>query len=227
MSNKRNNGTLGHEEEIDQNIELYFFSPNKEKDDFIEQYKKVKVDRYTREKGYRYSPLFIIQKDIRYCLGARKQFNDIPKDKRDPANFAGVILIYTAFYNLVKKFYSGNYPGFAKKFMSIEHDDQKILKYLRHGLIHNNYSLSYYKNDHKYYFILGAGLDELIEKLEAKRSYPSSTYLIDVRKLMRIFEQGIQSFKEYLLDRNHSKARKLFTQNFDVDTWIYIKESKP
>lgn len=177
-----------NDDDVDQNIELYFYDPNKEKDDFINDYKRIKKDRYRREKGYRYSPLFIILKDIRFCLGARKQFNYIPKEKKDPANFAGVILIHTAFNNLVKKFYSGNYLGFAKQFMGIaKHEEIKALDCLRNALVHNNYSLSYYVKDKKYYFFLGIGLENLIERVNLNTSYSSVGYKIDVRKLMGSF----------------------------------------
>lgn len=212
--------------ELDQNINLYFFDPNREKDDFISEYKKIKLERYKREKGYRYSPLFIIQKDIRFCLGARKQFNYIPKGQFDPANFAGVILIHTAFGNLVRKFYTGNYPGFAKNFMGI-HDGEhvKALDYLRNGLIHNNYSLSFHTERLKYYFLLGIGLDDMIKEVAITTNYPSKAFAIDVRRLSSAFERGAKVFKAFLLDRKNTKARIRFRDNFDVDNWLYIRES--
>lgn len=212
-----------NQKEIDINVELYFFNPNKCKDDFIDFYKSCKFGRYQKEKGYRYSPLFLIQKDIRFCFGIGKQFNYIPRIELDPANFAGVILIHTAFNSLVKRFYSGDYPRFAKQFMDIDKPKEvKALDYLRHALVHNNYSLSWNNNGIKFYFILGIGLDKLIEKVNIKTSYLSEFYQIDVRKLMTTFEQGVQKFKKYLLDRKNHPARKLFIKNFDVDTWIFI-----
>lgn len=214
-----------NQDELDQNINLYFFDPNKEKDDFILEYKKIKSERYSREKGYRYSPLFIIQKDIRFCLGARKQFNCIPKGEFDPANFAGVILIHTAFGNLVRKFYAGDYPRFAKNFMGI-HDDAhvKALDYLRNGLVHNNYSLSFYVEGMKYYFLLGIGLNDIIKEVTISTNYPSKAFAVDVRKLSSAFERGSNSYKDFLLDRKNTKARIRFKDNFDVDNWLYVKE---
>jgi hypothetical protein len=213
------------QEEIDENIELYFYNPSKTKDDFINDYKKIKIERYKRESGYRYSPLFFILKDIRFCFGARKQFNYIPKKEIDPANFAGVILIYTAFNNLVKEFYGGNYPGFAKNFMNITSPmEVKALNYLRNALIHKNYGLYCYIGDKKYYFFLGVGLDKLIEEVKMNTSYSSVGYKIDVRKLMNSFEKGVEKYKEYLLNHNNKKARKKFCEIFNVTNWIYIKE---
>lgn len=214
-----------NQNELDQNINLYFFDPNNEKDDFILEYKKIKTDRYQREKGYRYSPLFIIQKDIRFCLGARKQFNCIPREQLDPANFAGVILIHTAFGNLVRKFYAGDYPRFAKKFMGIQDNEHvKALDYLRNGLIHNNYSLSLNVKELKYYFFLGIGLNDLIKEVKLDTDYPSKAFAIDVRKLSSAFEKGAKEYKDFLLNRDNKKAREKFKNNFDVDNWLYIRE---
>lgn len=215
-------------EEIDLNIELYFFDPNKEKDDFLDQYKKDKDDRHKREKGYRYSPLFIIQKDIRYCLGARKVFHKyIPDSELDPANFAAVILIHSAFNNLVRRFYSGDYPRFAKNFMDIDNPEYlNALNMLRNALMHNNYGLSYNANDIKYYFLLGIGLNQLIEKVKFNTSYPSQGYSVDIRKLSSAFERGAQKFKEKLLDRNQGRLRQNFISHFDVDNWMFIHDSQ-
>ena len=92
--------------------------------------KDIQKDRYTKEKGYRYSSLFYLMKDIRYCFGARKQFNSIRGRQFDPANFAGVILVHVVFKNFVKRFFNGDFPNFAKKYMDIKNnEDVKDLKW--------------------------------------------------------------------------------------------------
>jgi hypothetical protein len=216
--------------EIDQNIELYFFDPNQEKDNYIDFYKEIKTDRCNKEKGYRYSPLFLLMKDIRYCFGARKQFNPIRKNGLDPANFAGVILTHLAFNNLVKKFYSGNYVQFAKRYMGIANsEDLDALNDLRNALVHNNYSLSVYnkKKEEKIYFSLGLGdgFREVIKKDDNwKTDYKSSRYRVNPRKLMSAFEHGCREYKNYLLDHNNSKARQRFSEAFDTDQWTFIHD---
>ena len=217
--------TTMNKEVIDKNIELYFYNPNKEKDEFIDDYKKLEKERYRKEKSYRYSPMFYILKDIRYCLGSRKQLNYIPKKEKDPASFAGIILIRIAFINLVKKFYNGDYPGFAKRFMGISDAGEiRALGFLRDGLEHNNYTLSFHVNGKKYFFLVGNGLTKLIEKVSLKGQPSAIGYRIDITRLRASFEMGVVKFKEYLLDHNNVKARKRFCKKFDVDNWIFIKK---
>lgn len=209
---------------LDQLIELFFFDPTRSRDDYIEFYKNICSDRFTREKGYRYSLLFLVLKDIRYCFGIGKEFNPV-RDELNPANFAGVILLDLAFRNLVKRVFSGDFSVFARDYMGIKQSsDLGALRILRNALEHSFYSLYYYENSKKIYFSLGY-YPEIIKKDKMwKRPYPSEMYLVNPWKLYTAFIKGLRKFKDDLLNYKNAKMRSRFKKNTDIDNWVFIRE---
>lgn len=214
---------------IDKNIELFFFDPSKERDEFINFYKSLNPDRVKREGGrYRYSPLFLVFKDARYCFAVGKEFNDC-REKLHEANFAGIILINIGFNNMVKKIFSGQLEKFADQYMDIHNsDDLHGLRLLRNSLEHSFYSLYTYeirenngkKEKVKVYFSLGF-YDFIIRKdADWKRDYPSEMFMVNPRKLFTQFESGCKKFKNDLLDHSNTKLRDQFIKFYDVDQWI-------
>jgi len=218
------------QELIDKNIELFFFDPSRERDEFIEFYKSLNPDRVKKEGNrYRYSPLFLVLKDARYCFAVGKEFNEC-REKLHEANFAGIILINIGFTNMVKKIFSGQLEKFAEQYMDI-HDSVELngLRLLRNSLEHSFYGLFTYENRKnkdgedekvKVYFSLGFYNFIIKKDPDWKRDYPSEMFMINPRKLFTQFESGCKKFKNDLLDHSNTKLRSQFTKYYDVDQWI-------
>jgi len=216
---------------LDNLINLYFFDPKKDRNKYINFYKRSIKDRYKKEKGYRYSNIYLLRKDIKFCLGLNKSFSDCPKEiKNEITYFGAIILINTAIDLIVSKIFNGNYIRFTKKYLKIENDEYaKALRYLRNGLVHN-YSLycyaennnKYFKKGEKVYFNLDF-YNELISKnLKWKRKYSSSMYNINPRILYSRFVNAIEFYKKELLDRKNNKLRLEFKDGVDIDNWILL-----
>lgn len=207
----------------DEKIDLLFFDPYKTRDEYINYYKLVASQRYIEEKGrYRYSPIFLLLKDIHFCYGIGKEFNPV-RDNLNFPEFAGILLVRIAFTNTIKKFYYGQLEKFAEEFMGIsDKEELQALGLLRNALEHSYYSL-YLRRKHspKVYFTLGLSFDHIIKKDSTwQRSYPSEMYTVNPRRLFSGFEKGLFKFKELLLDPCQQKLRKHFDENFDIDQWI-------
>lgn len=218
------------QELFDKNIELFFFDPSKERDEFIEFYKSLNPDRVKEEGNrYRYSPLFLVSKDARHCFEVGKEFNDC-RDKLHEANFAGIILINIGFNNMVKKIFSGQFEKFADQYMDIHsHKELYGLRLLRNSLEHSFYSLYTYeirKNKDgkeekvKVYFSLDFYNFIIKKDPDWKRDYPSEMFMVNPRRLFTQFESGCQKFKNDLLDHSNIKLRNQFARFYDVDQWI-------
>jgi len=217
------------QEIIDKNIELFFFDPSKERDEFIDFYKSLNPDRVKKEGNrYRYSPLFLVSKDARHCFEVGKEFNNCRENLHE-ANFAGIILINIGFNNMVKKIFSGQLEKFADQYMDIHNSDELHgLRLLRNSLEHSFYCLYTYeirenngkKEKVKVYFSLGF-YDFIIKKAtDWKRDYPSEMFMVNPRRLFTQFESGYKKFKNDLLDHSNTKMRNQFTKFYDVDQWI-------
>lgn len=217
------------QELLDKNIELFFFDPSKERDEFIDFYKSVNPDRVKKEGNrYRYSPLFLVSKDARHCFEVGKEFNNC-REKLHEANFAGIILINIGFNNIVKKIFSGRFEKFADQYMDI-HSSEELhgLRLLRNSLEHSFYGLHTYevreidgsKVKVKVYFSLDF-YDFIVRKAtDWKRDYPSEMFMVNPRKLFTQFESGCKKFKNDLLNHSNTKLRNQFIKFYDVDQWI-------
>jgi hypothetical protein len=208
--------------ELNTYIELFFFDPNKSRDEYLDRYKALLPERFEKEKFCRYSPLFLLLKDIRYCFGVGKEFNPV-REHINPPESAGIILIDVAFRNVVKKVYDGNFEDFGKTYMDIEIKEQlEGFRYLRNALEHGFYSFQIYDKNTKrnIYFRLSYG-SHLIAK------YPSTdpakvVFNVNPRRLYSAFTKGISSFREDLLKPGQFK-RKTFARFVNIDDWIFIK----
>jgi hypothetical protein len=208
--------------QIDTYIRLFFFDPSKSRDEYIESYKILLKERFDQENVYRYSPLFLLLKDIRYCFGIGKEFN-LVRDQIRPPESAGIILIDVAFRNVVRKIYDGDFEDFGKTYMGITTVAQlEGFRHLRNALEHGFYGLQTYdkKTKSDIYFRLSYG-SHFIEK------YPSVDpskviFNVNPRKLLLAFMKGIGLFREDLLKPDCSK-RKNFSHFVNIDKWIFIK----
>ncbi len=214
---------------LDEKIELVFFDPSRSRDEYIEYYNKVNPERFEKEnRRYRYSPIFLILKDIRYCLAFGKEFNGF-REKLNPSNFAAIILIHICLTNTIKKLYFGDFDGFSKKYMGIEDKEEvAALNTLRNAIIHSNYSLYNYVEKNglgkktKIYFSLGL-YPKIIEKNKNfRRGYPAELYLVNPNRLFTSLEKGLEEFKETLRDVKEQKLRRKLEKNFSLDEWVII-----
>ena len=208
---------------FEEKVELFFFDHVRDRDDYIDEYKRLNPGRVSREGGkYRYSPLFLIRKDIDYCFAFGRELNPC-RNNIHPAEFAGFVLINTCFTSLLKKYYYGNFLTFARDWMGIANQSElDALRYLRNGLMHNFYGLYFYDNNRgvKVYFSLGP-YPNIIRKSGSRTSpYPSETYEVNHRQLFIEFNRAIGSLKNKLLDPTETKLRSNFNSNFDLDTWM-------
>lgn len=224
MARKQGVNITGKLREQINKIELYFFDSSKHRNEYIDKYKIYFPDRYSKEGAYRYSPLFLICKDIRYCFAVGKEFNTVRKEIF-PANFTGIILIDIAYHSLIEKFYQKDFNGFVKKYMGIS--EPKLLwalEKLRDALVHSNYSLFIRDREKKkkIYFSLGFGYQEIIiQNNNWKTDYPSEMYNVNPRALFIAFEQAINSFKKDIL--KDSEKISNFDNNISIDEWTVVK----
>jgi hypothetical protein len=211
---------------IEEKIELVFFDPSRTRDEYIEFYKSLNPERVKKERGkYRYSPLFLCLKDIRYCYAVGKEFNSVRKIIH-PSEFAGIILIRICFKNTIDRLYFGNLNKFAATYMGItDHKHLEVLNLLRNSLEHSYYSLYTYrenpdKTKTKIYFSLGH-YNFLIKKQEDwKRPYKSEMYMINPRELFLRLQTGLNKFKNDLLDSKNTKLRENIMKSFSLDKWV-------
>lgn len=210
---------------LQEKIELFFFDPVKSREEYIEFYKKVNPDRIAKESGrYRYSPLYLLLKDIRYCYGIGLEFNPI-REHLNTAEFAGIVLLRIAFNNTVKRIYSGRFAHFAKKYMGIaDPESVDAINLLRNALEHSYYSLSIIrkKDKVKIYFSLGY-YDWIIKKAENwKRPYASEMYMVNPKRLFTSFEKGVRKLKNDISDPRNEKLRNNFQSKLSLDEWVIM-----
>ena len=210
---------------LEEKIELFFFDPRKSREEYIEYYKQINPQRYIDEgERYRYSPLFLLLKDIRYCFGLGAEFNPI-RSNLATAEFAAVVLLRICFTNTVKRIYFGDLDKFAEEYMGITGEENlEGLGLLRNALEHSYYSLYTYKEKNgiktKFYFSLGS-FDFVIKKNENwQRPYPSEMFFVNPKKLYSAFENGTRLLKAHLQDPVNTRHRENFEQNLSLDEWI-------
>lgn len=209
---------------LDQYINLFFFDPSKDKDSYQVACLSTENELLYQNGRYRYSPLYRVLRDVRFCFGVGKEFNPI-RDKLEFPDFAGILLINLAFTNLVKKTYRGDFEEFAKNYMSIKSKKElEGLRNLRNALEHSFYGLAYYDKEQKTYYYYSVGYKyDLIEEIKfknpPKHSRKCLVYRINPRKLYSSFVKGMNLFKQDLLKHNNPK-RKYFKNILDFDSWV-------
>ena len=213
------------EQLLDKQIELFFFDPRKTKEEYGEFYKEVYAEKFEKEKLCRYSPLFHALRDIRFCFGVGKEFNLI-RDNLNFPEFAGIVIIDLAFYNLVKKVYKGPFGEYAQKYMKIDSKEEiESLRRLRNAIQHGFYSLKILNKEtgNEEFFTINNSLDKAIHR-EAVTENNKTTIknIINSKKLYSDFTESIILFKNDLLNHNNKK-RACFSGFLNIDNWIYNK----
>jgi len=215
------------EKDLTNRVSMYFFSPLKSPNEYRIEYKlKYGESHIKKYGGLRFSPLYLLRKDVYFCLGSYGLSRKNIGQNTESALFAGILLINIAFTNLTNKLFDKNYTLFAKKYMGIEREEElKALRLLRNALEHNNYSLFYRYRDRdkktliKIYFSINLRFAKLIEKdVTWKTKYPSELYKINPRKLHMSLEKGISRLKIDILKKG-SFIYKKFIKNIRLKDW--------
>ncbi len=213
--------------EIDEAIKLYFFNPEEGDEKYIEYYKKVQNEKYKRDKNHLYSPLYLILKDINYCLRGSKN--------KDRADRASVVLVCIAIEIVVENVFFDHKKGewrlgeFAERYMNLNEEEAKAIRKLRNALSHNNYSTVYKDKSGRRELSFLITLN-YIKKVIFQSKKDPSRYLVDPDKLRDSFVNAIEKYRNYLLKRESRKARKKFIRKFnsEIKDWegIFIRKKE-
>lgn len=209
-----------NDEQLDKFIELFFFDPALKTNDseYDKLYQKVCAKQFSDELSCRYSPLYLLLKDIRFCYGVGKQFNPI-RENLEPADYAGILLIDAGF-NMIEKICHAHPEGFGIKYMGFKNQEEQFaFRLLRNCFAHKNYGL---KNSHKgkpIFFNLSYN-HPLIEKHEIVNAGKSSIlYLVNPRRLFSAFTEGVKKIKVDILEKGDPN-RPFFKSFLNVNNWI-------
>lgn len=213
---------------IDKKINVFFFPSSKSHTEYGEYYKKVNPLRYGREGVVRYSPIYLLMRDIRHCFALGQEFNTW--DNREGAMFAGLVLLNIATTETARHAYGyGDVRRFTREYMKIGNLDlQNGLRYLRNSLEHSYYSLSYVINNssvdggkEKIYFRLSLNFDYPIARDTTWcSSYPSRMYNVNPRKVFSSYDDALKAFKNDLLNTKKRSLRVHFESHFSLDNWV-------
>lgn len=223
---------------IDEKINLYFFDPRRSSKEYKDYYKKVNPERYKKENGCRFSPLYFLFRDIRHCFLLGRGFNNTRKHLNE-ATFASVILIKIGIDEVAKKILikpdvklkEEKIKIFVKDYMEIKQSLSKPLYELRNAIEHSGYSLhtNVYKNikgqkiKTKYYYSLGSYKWIVKEDKGFKFSYPAKMFLVNPYRLYGCFRRGMLKLELELRDKNNNHLRDNFLKNCSLKNWVIIK----
>lgn len=218
-------------ESFEQKMSLFFFDPQKTKDQYIEEYKKTLPGRYSSEGSHRYSPLFFLLKDIRRCFLFGREYEAIRVLGFEENYLTAAILIDLGIDNIVELFYDKPVKNVARdnfmsRFMGITDPDHLlVLANLRDALTHNFYKLSYKERNAKFtsHFMLGF-YDSLISgPIRDRVRVMSRWYEINPRKMLNVFESGLRNFKEEVASKSDLADR--FDKKVIIDDWMIVRNA--
>jgi len=205
--------------DLDKRIKLFFYNSRFSKKEYAEFYKRLAKDKYNKEKKIRYSPLFILRKDIEFLL----------KEIRGVTPLSTIILLHILLEGIISRAY--NPPGvkndrkwdeYMKKY--VHNVRLKPFKILRNALTHNFYYLFYTnrnKNkDEKIFFNIGSYSKAIQKDRLWKRSYPSKRYLVDPKKLYIEIRKSLTLLNVDLMNKSNKDLRGQFSRKIRLKHWI-------
>lgn len=154
------------------------------------------------EHDTRFSNLYLLRRDICYCLGQNPDEFGTPKAKgyfteNQQVIWPGVMAIMAGI-DLLAKFAYGDQPSqvgkrfkmFVKEFIS--QGDEEVLYQLRNSLLHS-FGLYSKQGNNEYRFLLGRNTgNEVLFQMHGSYHY------VNVVRLHQLFEASIPKFKEIL-----------------------------
>ena len=233
------NNPLTKKDRTDRLVKLLFFDPRESRDGYIALYKNFEWERFSKEGGYRYSPIFLLAQDARFCAGLDSSFGKNKRAFHFPF-FASVILVELIFsvlgeHLLVlpqsndgrrKKINNFRLKLLRKYEPTLKPLQVEALRDLRNSLEHSNYSLRYKhpKATLAHHFSLSASGSTKLITLQKSVRGKAKYWQVDVVRYVILITDIINDLDEDLLDQKQLVTRNRLLRKTEVDSWVMVKD---
>jgi hypothetical protein len=214
---------------IEEKVELFFYNPYQDRDTYIKRYKELNPEQVKLDGGgYRYSPVYLMQKDNHYCYAIGNEFNSC-RNNLHPAIFSGFILSSTCLVTVVSRLFGKSekaMSNFANTYLKVDASHVIPLKELRNAFLHNFYSLStkHRGTNTEFRYVLGEHFQEVISE-QASKEANVRIFLINPQQFSLFVENALSRLKDDLYNPKRHLLRDNFEKSFNLGSWVLIRES--
>lgn len=205
--------------QVKNKIEEFFFDLRKNTASYRDSYKSNHPDE-----PIRFSPLYLICRDIHYCFGKNPELGILINTGSDfgPAKFAGVILLSSAIHMLssIMVVREDKIGEFSKKYLKLSKKDGNRLELLRNSIVHINYSIAFKRRGKpSVLFTLSEIQESLIFKGENIHGF-AEHYIINPVIFKKRFLNTLAPFKKDLME--DVALRESFDRKVNNKEWLSI-----